>query len=202
MRAWERTLEAVARRLNDAQIEWMLVGSAATALRGAAITPGDIDVLLPTAAAVRTAAVQFPCRPDRWLDDDPATWHSSVCQPVLTWEHELTRWTFARWTIEGTKVELAHLDSPDADNRLSETHGAAVWSVLETLTWRGVSLPMVPIEVQIATMISRGQEGRLDAVLSAVGAHDLDRGLLSRALAHRRIDASGSQVPPAIRRRP
>lgn len=199
MNAWELVLEDVAPRLNRVQVEWMLVGSAATALRGAAIEPGDIDVLLSTPAAVQRAAAVFPSRPDRWPDEDPATWHSSVSAPILTWTHDTTRWTFGRWTIDGTKVELAHLGSPDTD-RLGEAGGTAVWSAVGELEWRGISLPIVPIEVQIVTMIGRNQQDRLAATISAVDVQDLDPGLLRRALTDQTIEASAAWIPPAVRR--
>lgn len=53
---WTTTLADVAERLNGNSIEWMLVGSAATALRGAAIVPADIDIAILTAADISRAA--------------------------------------------------------------------------------------------------------------------------------------------------
>ena len=49
---WTTALASVAEQLNGNRIEWMLLGSAATALRGAAIVPGDIDIAIHSAATV------------------------------------------------------------------------------------------------------------------------------------------------------
>ena len=98
-------------RLDRAGVDWMLVGSAATAIRGAAIVPGDIDVAMPTPSAVRTAATHLPGRTDRSPTTDPRTWFSSAQEPVLTFGN----WTFGRWMLAGVKVELAHIDRGATD---------------------------------------------------------------------------------------
>jgi hypothetical protein len=41
---WSDALRELAARLERTDVEWMLVGSAATALRGAAVEPEDVDV--------------------------------------------------------------------------------------------------------------------------------------------------------------
>ena len=51
-------MATVAQQLNGGRIEWMLVGSAATALRGAAIVAGDIDIAIRTAGDVTRAAAR------------------------------------------------------------------------------------------------------------------------------------------------
>lgn len=168
---WEPALEYVADRLNQAAVAWLLVGSAATAIHGAAIDPCDIDILIATAAEVHEAADALPNRTEQWPDTNPGTWHSSIAQPVLTWvDGSGTTWTFGRWTIQNTKVELANLQTAVPNSHLTETH--ATQSDAIRMTWRGRTLHVVPVELQIATMIDRDQRDRMEATLAGA---DLSR---------------------------
>ncbi|MFG1627878.1 hypothetical protein [Kribbella sp. NPDC049227] len=196
---WSDALRELAVRLAGTEVEWMLIGSAATALRGAAIEPGDIDVAVSTAAGVRTAATALPSRTARSSPTDPL-WFSSVAEPTLTFDDPGgARWTFGRWTLAGFRVELAHIDSPATD-LLVETPAGAVWSERSVLDWNGAQIPVVPVEVQLATMIFRDQADRLQATLTAVDPISLDVGLLTRAVAGRETEGVTLQVPDVLRR--
>jgi hypothetical protein len=197
MKPWEQALKAVAQLLNHAEINWMLVGSAATAVHGAGIEPGDIDILIPTAGEVYTAAAVLPSKAEQSPTADPGTWHSTDTQPVLTWtDNTGSRWTFGRWTINRTKVELANLEPPEPSDAVIET-GAAHSFALE-LSWHGTLLLVVPIELQIATMIARDQQQRLNATLAANHPDELNVGLLRRTLNDRHIEAADPRIPTAL----
>lgn len=101
------------------------------------------------------------------------------------------RWTFGRWLVCDIQVELAHIDRPGVGPLLLETAGDAVWSSERVLSWRGIEIPIVPLEVQIATMLTRGQDDRLAAVQEAVNAGlEADGALLADALAARQTEGS------------
>jgi hypothetical protein len=73
---------------------------------------------------------------------------------------------------------------------LAETFGTAVWLRRRVVSWRGTRIAIVPLEVQIATMLVRDQQERLRAVQDAVDPEvDLDRDLLRDAIAARESEA-------------
>lgn len=198
---WSEALRELAVRLAGTDVEWMLVGSAATALHGAAIEPGDIDVAVSTSAGVRTAAAVLPSRTDPSSPTDPI-WFSSLAEPTLTFiDPSDDRWTFGRWTLAGFTVELAHIDSPAPTDLLVETPATAVWNERSVLDWNGTRIPVVPVEVQLATMIFRAQPDRLQATLAALDPASLDVGLLRRAIAGREAAGAALHVPDVLRER-
>lgn len=125
-------------------------------------------------------------------------WHSSVTQPVLTFTDIIqTHWTFGRWTVEETEVELAHLAPAEPNHKLIET-GDPVWAAKVSVKWRETVLPIVPIELQIGTMIARDQQDRLAAALVAVDLGQLDRGLLQRTITDRDLDITDPRIPSLL----
>jgi hypothetical protein len=56
-----------------------------------------------------------------------------------------------------------------------ETRSSVVWNERDTLECRGVLVPTVPIETQLATMVARQQNARLDVVLSAIDSNQLSQ---------------------------
>lgn len=198
---WIDVLELVAVRLNRAGIDWMLVGSSATAVRGVDIEPGDLDIALPTPSAVYAAALHLPSRLDGPLTNDPDGWYSSVAQPVRDFsDHAGSRWAFGRWTLEGVKVELAHIDRPGTADLMVETFGQAVWAARAVMDWKGVQVPVVPIETQLVTMMLREQHERLETTLSTVDLDVLDLALLRRAITDRQTEAGPFHIPNLVRR--
>lgn len=182
--------------IDQASVAWLLVGSAATAIHGAAIDPGDIDILMATTAEVHEAADALPNRTERWPDTNPGTWHSSIAQPVLTWvDGAGTTWTFGRSTIQNTKVELANVQTAVPNSHLTETH--ATQSDAIPVRWHRRILPVVPLELQIATMIGRDQQSRLEATLAGADLSGLNSVTLRRAITDRQIKASDPRVPSA-----
>jgi hypothetical protein len=192
---WQDALRELALRLGRTDVEWMLIGSAATALHGVELEPGDLDVAVATPAGVRAAAHVLPCRRQRSPTTAPGLWFSSREEPILTFGDPAgTRWTFGRWMLGDTKVELAHLAGQAPPEKLIETSGTAVWNARTSLEWNGVRIPVVPLEVQLATMIVRDQADRLRATLEAIDDASLNVAMLRRALADRAVPS----IPEAI----
>jgi hypothetical protein len=79
-----------------------------------------------------------------------------------------------------------------------ETRTRSVWEERETLSCQGERVPVVPVEVQLATMVARGQDERIAATLAPVDGVRL--GLLRRAIADRRVEDPAMTVPPSLRR--
>ncbi|SDS19187.1 hypothetical protein [Microlunatus soli] len=66
------------------------------------------------------------------------------------------------------------------------------------MDWYGTVLPVVPIELQLGTMIARDQQHRLRATLEAIDPSRLDIAMLRRTVADRQIMASGSRIPTVL----
>jgi hypothetical protein len=199
---WTTTLATVAEQLNGNRIEWMLLGSAATALRGVAIVPDDIDIALLTADGVTRAAAVLPTpdAPEPVESDEfvPADWISTAAEPTRHFGHAGERWTFGRWYIDGVKVELAHIDAPTVAALMIETRAPLVWHERETLNCQGQSIPAVPIEVQLATMIARQQHARIDATMAAIDTTLLNIPLLRRAISDKQSELPTMTVPESL----
>jgi hypothetical protein len=200
---WTAALGFVAKKLNGDGIEWMLLGSAATALRGVAIVPGDIDIAVLTADDVIRAARVLPT-PEvlgavRSGGFVPADWISTVAEPVLQFGDAGERWTFGRWYVEGVKVELAHIDAPAVAALMIEARSPLVWQERETLSCHGQAIPTVPIEVQLATMVSRQQDARIEATVAAIDPTRFDVSLLRRAISDKQSEVPGMTVPGSLR---
>lgn len=201
---WTKTLAAVAEQLSRRDgLEWMLVGSAATALRVGAITPMDIDivVLYPDDVSRAATVLPTPLSVEPGKADEPPAWVSTVAEPTLHFGDARERWSFGVWFIEGVKVELAHIDAPAVAELMIETRSSAVWRERDTLTCQGERVPTVPIETQLATMAAREQHVRLEAVLAAIESSrlDLNLPLLRRAFADRQSESPNMVVPEQLR---
>jgi hypothetical protein len=199
---WTTALATVAEQLNRNRIEWMLLGSAATALHGAAILPGDIDIAVLAADDVTRAATVLPT-PDASEPvepDEPSVWISTAAEPTLQFGDAGERWTFGRWIIHGVKVELAHIDAPAVAELMIETRASPVWHERQTLNCHGQPVPTVPIEVQLATMIARQQDTRIDATIAAIHRTPLNMPLLHRAISDKQSEVPGMTVPESVQR--
>lgn len=196
---WMTVLAAVAEALNEDQLDWMLLGSAATALRGAAIEPGDVDIAISSAADVTRAATLLPTPESRDTSDRASTWISTTAEPTLALGDAGERWTFGRWFIHGVKVELAHIEAPTVTDLLLETRGPRAWAERDILRCHGQSVPTVPVEVQLATMIARGQDDRVRATLDAIDVSQFSPDRLRRAISDKRAEVPDLSVPERVR---
>jgi len=199
---WTTALATVAEQLNRNHIEWMLLGSAATALRGAAIVPGDIDIAVLAAEDVTRAATVLPMpdTPEPAEPDEPSAWISTAAEPTLQFGDTGERWTFGRWFINGVKVELAHIDAPAVAELMIETRAPLVWRERETLHCHGQPVPTVPIEAQLATMIARQQDARINATIAAIDSTRLNVPLLRRAISDKQSEVPAMTVPESLQR--
>jgi len=143
---WERTLavfvDSVGERLN-----WMLVGSAASVLHGAAIVPGDVDILVhPDTSDEMMLAELVPLTPYAASDttDDLAAFASTQERPLLATADG--SWLFGRWTVAGSTLEVARIREPVARH-----------AVLETLGTRGSTDRERAVRARLAETGARGE---------------------------------------------
>lgn len=187
-KSWERALATFIESVGS-HLRWMLIGSAATAVHGVAITPGDVDILI------------HPDTPDTLmrseLDELDGFAASSVPSGELATfasihDHPLLgtsdgSWLFGRWTIHGCQVEVARIREPVEAGLLFETLGRAVWEFREVLDWHGQPIPVVPLEVQLAAIVSRGLDQRARAARARLAEIGCREDLLHRAFADRSL---------------
>ncbi|MDQ2739011.1 MAG: hypothetical protein M3Y35_10465, partial [Actinomycetota bacterium] len=75
-------------------------------------------------------------------------------------------------------------------------NGGDVWRLRRLVRWRGNLLPIVPLEVQLATMLSRKLDERSRATAKCLHRNGYDEALLQRAMLDRGIDPAS--VPDAL----
>jgi hypothetical protein len=181
---WERSLITVLELMSDSAAEWMVVGSAATALQGVSIDPGDIDILARHPRDVNTIAALLGTYV---AETSPSTDHedflSTSASPTTTSGDGV--WTFGRWWVSGTKVEVAHIADDPGSGAVIETAGHEVWRHRRNIHWRGFDVSVVPLEIQLATSRSRALTYRPDAIAQFLAVHGEDSELLAWAMRSR-----------------
>ncbi|MEO7589351.1 MAG: hypothetical protein ABIS84_15130 [Arachnia sp.] len=167
-------------------VPWMLVGSAATRVHGVCLEPADIDILVhpdtSDEAVLRLVDALSGYAADgpglQTLEEDFLSTHD---QAMLA----KGNWFFGRWMVDGCKVEVARIREPVDPLLLLETQGLLVWAVREVVEWRGRRLPVVPLEVQVATIVLRGQTAREMSARGAMKERGFNQELLDRAMVAR-----------------
>lgn len=191
-------LGLAAELLNRSRVPWMLVGSAATALRGVAIEPNDLDIAVSSVPDVALAAELMTSPGIEKSHDLEATWFSTAAAPTLSFGNPGERWTFGRCLIDDFQVEIAYIDSPGTAALYLENRSPLSWNDREVLLCRGQAVPTVPIEPQLATMLARRQADRIEATLAAIDLGSVDRPRLRRALEDKRLEVPDLAIPAEI----
>lgn len=148
---WRETLRELCRRTGGPESGWWLTGSAALAVRGASIEPGDVDLVCSADGARRLgtlfadALIEPVVRAGSgWISD---YWGRAFLAARLEW-------------IGGPKTGV---DSPSPCD-----FGPAAASRLETVTWEGWRLRVPPLDLQRAVSQRRGLTDRV-ALIDAMG---------------------------------
>jgi hypothetical protein len=142
---WHDALHALAARLGG-DLAWSLVGSAALAVRGVAITPHDLDLVVAEADVERVAArlvdvlVEPPVVSDAWI---------ARC--------------FGRAYL-GVRVEWVAGVAGWVDEPVPSDFGAFAWERRERLVWEGVQLALPPLALQLDAARRRGLSERVAAI--------------------------------------
>lgn len=142
---WAGALAEVCRRLNGGGVDWWLTGSAALAVRGLPVTPGDLDLVVSDQDAHRVG--------DLLLD--------GLVEPVSPAD-----W-FCRWwgrAVLGARVEWVGGVGPSADHPEPTDFGPFAAARLTTLTWREWPVRVPPLELQRAVTERRGLTDRLHLI--------------------------------------
>ncbi len=147
---WEQTLEIFLHTIEGHGIDWWLVGSAALAVRGLDITPGDIDLSVSDQDAFRLGdlLLEYMIAPVK-VTDGPG----SMCNSF------------------GRSFPLACLEwvggvDERADQLFVSDFGPIAASRSENITWRGHSLRIPPLDLQLQINQRRGRIERAAKILA------------------------------------
>jgi hypothetical protein len=102
---WVRALLQFATLVQPLGVEWMIVGSGATAVRGVALVFDDLDVLVSTPQDVASVAAVMPSIEDDEMNADPTTFLSTRARPIPMFGD-------GTWRSGDVEVEVAHIHSP------------------------------------------------------------------------------------------
>ncbi len=144
---WQDALDEVCRRFAEAGgVDWFLGGSAALAVRGAPISPHDLDLIVSEADSVRVGELLADC----------------ILEPVATGEWPLSLWwgrAFLHARVEWAGGMTAAADEPDVTD-----FGPAAARMLDEVRWRDWRLRVPPLALQRAVSERRGLTARVGLI--------------------------------------
>jgi hypothetical protein len=139
---WRETLILLCQRLTAAGVDWWLTGSAALAVRGIALEPGDLDLVVSGADARRVGDVLV----------------DGLVEPVAPAEWFCEWWGRA---VLGARVEWVGGVGQSADDPEPTDFGLVAASELEVIRWLDWDLRVPPLALQRAVSVRRGLPDRL-----------------------------------------
>lgn len=135
---WEAALHEAVRRLDGAGIDWWLAGSGALAVRGLAVQPRDLDLIVSGEDAARTATA----------------FEDALTEPAVEVEGWFCRWFGRAWL--GARVEWVAGVTDAADRPEPSDFGLVAAAALSDVRWQGLVLRVPPLELQREVSKRRG----------------------------------------------
>ncbi|SEH00475.1 hypothetical protein SAMN05444920_116210 [Nonomuraea solani] len=162
--ALETTLTAM--KAVGADPMYRVGGTGAALLQGVHLPVGDLDVLLARREDVDTisaALSSFPCL-------YPASWLPETSQ------------YFARYEVNGVPLELSTVEQ-ETDSDAMECIGRGPWQHYVLITCGPHQVPVVRLELRLATELLRDRPDRYEPLLDLMAAQGYEPDLLKRAMA-------------------
>ena len=147
---WEAALNEVCGRLESGGVDWWLCGSAALAVRGVAVVPRDLDLVVADADAVAVGGL---------LAD-------GLIEPVCP-----AGWPISNWwgrAFLHARVEWVGGVTPAADEPQVTDYGPIAADSLQAVRWRDWDLRVPPLHLQRAVSVRRGMTDRV-ALIDQLG---------------------------------
>lgn len=143
-------------------------GTSAALLQGVDLPVGDIDVLVARREdvdAIAAALSSFPCL-------YTASWIPQSAQ------------YFARYEVNGVHLEISTVEQ-ETDSDVMECIGRGPWQHYVLITCGSHRVPVVRLELRLATELLRDRSDRYEPLLDHMATHGFDTDLLNRAMAAR-----------------
>lgn len=144
---WEETLHMLLGFLDSQKIDWWLVGSAALTIRGVAVKPHDVDLVVAEQDATR-------------LGDLLMEYLIEPMQPNSGW---VASW-FGRAFLK-TRLEWVGGVNDSIDDPLPGDFGPIAASRRESVVWRGREILLPPLDLQLEVSRRRGLTERVEKIL-------------------------------------
>ncbi len=143
---WEEALECFCRRVKDSGISWWLTGSCATCIRGIALNPHDVDIIIES----RDCALVEEIFADELIEPlrDTSGWVTKDFGVIFL----------------KARIDIASDPSPQIDLPEPGDCGPEAISRLEVVEWRGYQIKVPPLELQIGVNKRRGRTERAEAI--------------------------------------
>ncbi|MHA1675047.1 MAG: hypothetical protein ACTSYI_15630 [Promethearchaeota archaeon] len=172
------------------QYEFVLVGSAATAMQNCRIQPKDIDILAKSPETVKFIAdLMSDFEIDEFPSDDIDLWYSSKQSRVFIIKNKERNemWHMARWMVQGVKIEVSYMASLST---LDDSHEAGyIWENgpdmyphVKHLDFGGYDIGVVPLEIQLSSNYLRKLNDRVGEIARIFHSSGFNKNLLQQAL--------------------
>ncbi|MEU0568227.1 hypothetical protein ABZ297_22980 [Nonomuraea sp. NPDC005983] len=164
-------------RAVDTDLDYRVGGTSAALLQGVRLPAGDIDLLMTRREDVDTFATAlsaFPCL-------YPASWLPEAAQ------------YFARYEINGVQLEISTVEwQVDSDGM--ECVGPGPWRHYVVVTCGSHRVPVVRLELRLATEVLRDRPDRYEPLLDHMSVHGFDSDLLQTAMTARHLPAERQRM--------
>lgn len=152
---WRQALRHLCQRTEDGGADWWLGGSAALAVRGVPIEPGDLDIVCAGNDVHRLAELML----------------DTLVEPVGPELNEGDDWISDWWgrAFPGARVEWVAGVHPEADRPEPSDFGPWAAARLESVQWERWRIRVPPLALQRAVSQRRGLTTRVAAIDALIG---------------------------------
>jgi hypothetical protein len=172
---WDRALREFLRRMEASGVDWWLSGSAALAVRGIDVAPGDLDFVVSDARGVGEIFSDLLVYPVTKMKGWAAEWFGCAFhEAVFEW------------------VAVVHPDAFYGPG--PHEQGPEAVSRLETVDWEGHLIRVTPLDLQLAVAELRSQHERAAKIRTALSDRHPHNQPDARRLAPRRRRALSPYV--------
>lgn len=144
---WEQCLLALLERLDGQGLNWWLVGSAALAVRGMSVRPHDLDLVVQGQGSARMTELLADCLVEP-VHDSRSGW-------IWDW--------FGRCFLHA-RLEWVGDVNAQAEQNGPTDFGPTALERCELVQWRGYTLKLPPLDLQLVVSERRGLYERADLI--------------------------------------